>query len=42
MLDPLDALAVQIFVEMLRGKIITLDVQPSHSIENVKAKVQEE
>ena len=39
MLDPLDALATQIFVEMLKGRTISLDVEPSDSIENVKAKV---
>ena len=32
---------MQIFVEMLKGKTITLDVEPSTSIENVKAKVQD-
>ena len=38
MLDEFDALATLIFVEMLKGKTITLDVEPSTSIENVKAK----
>lgn len=33
--------AMQIFVKTLTGKIITLDVEPSDSIENVKAKVQD-
>ena len=40
-LDPLDALAMQIFVKTLTGKTITLDVEPSGCIENVKAKVQD-
>jgi len=30
---------MQIFVKILTGKIITLDVEPSDSIENVKAKI---
>ena len=29
----------QIFVETLTGKTITLEVEPSHAIENVKSKV---
>ena len=41
LLDPLDALAMQIFVKTLTGKTITLDVEPSDSIENVKAKLQD-
>ena len=40
LLDPLNALAMQIFVETLTGKTITLDVEPSDSIDNVKAKAQ--
>ena len=36
---PLDAM--QIFVKTLTGKTITLDVEPSDSIENVKAKIQD-
>ena len=32
---------MQIFVKTLTGKTITLDVEPSDSIENVKAKIQE-
>ena len=41
LLDPLDALAMQIFVKTLTGKTITLDVEPSDSIENVKAKLHD-
>ena len=41
LLDPLDALAMQIFVQTLTGKTITLDVGPSDSIECVKAKLQD-
>ena len=33
--------AVQIFVKTLTGKTITLEVEPSDSIENVKAKIQD-
>lgn len=33
--------AMQIFVKTLEGKTITLDVEPSDSIENVKAKIQD-
>ena len=32
---------MQIFVKTLTGKFITLDVEPSDSIENVKAKIQD-
>ena len=32
---------MQIFVKTLTGKTITLDVEPSDTIENVKAKVQD-
>ena len=39
LLVPLDALAMQIFVKTLTGKTITLEVEPSDSIENVKAKI---
>lgn len=35
------ACAMQIFVKTLTGKTITLDVEPSDSIENVKAKIQD-
>ncbi len=37
----LQANAMQIFVKTLTGKQITLDVEPSDSIENVKAKIQD-
>ena len=40
LLDPLDVLAMQIFVKTLTSKTITLDVQPSDSIDNAKAKAQ--
>jgi ubiquitin len=33
--------AMQIFIKTLTGKTITLDVEPSDTIENVKAKVQD-
>mgnify|MGYP006102479851 CR=1 FL=1 len=36
-----DALGMQIFVKDLAGKTITLDVEPSDTIENVKAKIQD-
>ena len=32
---------MQIFVQTLTGKTITLDVEPSDTIENVKAKIQD-
>ena len=32
---------MQIFVETITGKTITLDVEPSDTIENVKAKIQD-
>ena len=32
--------AMQIFVKTLTGKTITLEVEPSDTIENVKAKIQ--
>ncbi len=35
------ALAMQIFIRMPDGKIITLDVEPSDTIENVKQKIQD-
>ena len=41
LLMPLDAAAMQIFVKTLTGKTITLEVEPSDSIENVKAKIQD-
>ena len=34
-------LPAQIFVKTLTGKTITLEVEPSDSIENVKAKIQD-
>ena len=33
--------AMQIFVKTLTGKTITLDVEPSDTVENVKAKIQD-
>ena len=41
LLMPLDALAMQIFVKTLAGKTITLEVEPTESIENVKAKIKD-
>ena len=41
LLVPLDAMAMQIFVKTLTGKTITLEVEPSDSIENVKSKIQD-
>ena len=38
---PMSANAMQIFTETLTGKTITLDVEPSDTIENVKAKIQD-
>lgn len=35
------ALSMQVFVKTLTGKTITLDVEPSDTIENVKAKIQD-
>ena len=32
---------MQIFVKTLTGKTITLDVEPSDTLENVKAKIQD-
>lgn len=37
----LQANAMQIFVKTLTGKTITLEVEPSDTIENVKAKIQD-
>jgi len=37
----LDASAMQIFVKTLTGRTITLEVEPSASIDNVKAKIQD-
>ena len=36
-----NASAMQIFVKTLTGKTITLDVEPSDTVENVKAKIQD-
>ena len=33
---------MQIFVKTLTGKTITLDVEPNNTIQNVKAKIQEQ
>jgi len=35
------SISMQIFVKTLTGKTITLDVEPSDTIENVKAKIQD-
>ena len=32
---------MQIFIKTLTGKTITLDVEPSDTIENIKAKIQD-
>ena len=37
----LNDIIMQIFVKTLTGKTITLDVEPSDSIDNVKAKIQD-
>ena len=37
----LPANAMQIFVKTLTGKTVTLDVEPSNTIENIKAKIQD-
>jgi len=37
----INASAMQIFVETLTGKTITLDVEPSDSIDNAKQKIQD-
>jgi ubiquitin len=39
LVSALDAAAMQIFVKTLTGKTITLEVEPSDSVENVKAKI---
>lgn len=36
-----EGFSMQVFVKILTGKTITLDVEPSDTIENVKAKVQD-
>jgi ubiquitin len=38
---PIPAQAMQLFVKTLGGKTITLDVEPSDTIENVKTKIQD-
>merc|ERR1712038_851092 len=39
--SPGRSLKMQIFVKTLTGKTITLEVEPSDTIENVKAKIQD-
>jgi ubiquitin/uncharacterized protein with beta-barrel porin domain len=41
LLTPSVAWCMQVFVKTLTGKTITLDVEPSDTIENVKAKIQD-
>ena len=41
LVSPSMAVAMQIFVKTVAGQNITLEVEPSDSIENVKAKVQD-
>ena len=41
LLVPIDAVAMQIFVKTLTGKTITLEVEPSDTIDNVKTKIQD-
>lgn len=41
LLAPHYSWAMQIFVKTLAGKTVTLDVEPSDTIENVKAKIQD-
>jgi outer membrane autotransporter protein len=41
LLAPTHSWAMQIFVKTLIGKTITLDVEPSDTVENVKAKIQD-
>lgn len=36
-----DAMAMQIFIKTLTGKTITLDVEPTDSVQSVKVKIQE-
>lgn len=38
---PAQAFAMQIFVRTLTGKTVTLEVEPSDTIENIKSKIQE-
>lgn len=37
----ISGIKMQIFVKTLTGKTITLDVEPSDTIENVKQKIQD-
>ena len=41
LIAPMTANAMQIFTKTITGKTITLDVEPSDTIENVKAKIQD-
>ena len=41
LLAPFEAMAMQIFVKTLTGKTITLEVEPSDTIDNVKTKIQD-
>lgn len=41
MFRSLQTAIMQIFVKTLTGKTITLEVEPSDTIENVKAKIQD-
>ena len=41
LLQPSSVFAMQIFTKTLTGKTITLDVEPSDTIENVKQKIQD-
>tara|TARA_B110000977_G_scaffold140655_1_gene178553 strand:+ start:397 stop:765 length:369 start_codon:yes stop_codon:yes gene_type:complete len=40
-LNPKPAYSMQIFIKTLTGKTISLEVEPSDSIENIKAKIQD-
>ena len=40
-LMPIDATAMQVYVKTLEGKTITLEVEPSDTIDNVKTKIQD-
>ena len=40
-MSPPESAKMQIFVKTLTGKTITLEVEPSDTIENVKAKIQD-
>ena len=40
-LSALPASAMQVFVKTIEGKTITLDVEPSDSVENIKQKIQD-